>query len=134
MPALLLTVENPAFAGMTLRVPLSEEPTSAWLNVLVMQPKLPGRGQRLSTNAIELHLGHTEKDVKRALRDLGEAISAANAQYAENDVALEQRSPRSATERTSAIDKLNTLCQEWWAERGPSESTPPLPELPSANA
>jgi hypothetical protein len=133
-----MPIESPAFAGVTLRVPLSEQPTSAWLNVLVTQATLPGRGHRVTSRSIDIHLGHTEKDVKKALRDLDQAIAETNEKYDADRAILEQHTPRTTAQRPAAMEKITRYCDEWWTERGgsaPERSAPGLPspaaELPS---
>lgn len=128
-------VQSPAFAGVTLRVPLSEEPSAAWLDVLVGQEKLPGKGHRVTGCAIDFHLGRGDRDVDKALRDIDSAIAQTNVQYAADAALLEQRAGGPAARAAAAIERVTPLCATWWAERvAAREAVAPEPRPLELNA
>ena len=71
-------VENPAFAGLTIRVPLNKAPSKAWLDLLALQ-ELPGKGHRLVDDALDFHLDRGAHDVRAAMRKIALAIIRTNA-------------------------------------------------------
>jgi hypothetical protein len=125
-------IQSPSFAGVTLRVPLSEEPSAAWLDVLVSHDKLPGKGHRVNAEAIDFHLGRGDRDVGKALREIDAAIVSTNEKYETNRDLLEQRARGPAARAHAAIEKVTGICESWWAERTPSAGDSRTGHLPPA--
>ena len=121
--------QSPRFAGVTLRVPLSEEPSGAWLDVLVAQAKLPGKGHRIEGSVLELHLSHGDRDVRKALRNLDAAVASANERYAADRELLEQEARGPATRAEAAARKIAPLCAEWWEGKSSARGSADPPEL-----
>jgi hypothetical protein len=125
-------IQSPSFAGVTLRVPLSEEPSAAWLDVLVVHEKLPGKGHRASGGSIDFHLGRGDRDVGKALREIDAAIASTNAKYEADRALLEQRARGPAARAQATIEKVAPLCESWWAERSASTGDSRADPLPPA--
>ena len=109
-------VSSPGFAGDAVRIPLSEEPTAAWLDHLRRQP-LPGKAHRLDGAALEFYLDRDSRDVVGAMKRIADAIAATNtssAAAAEDDAKAEERL-REATD--GRREKINRLLEEWWTKR-----------------
>lgn len=109
-------VENPAFAGLTVHVPLNELPTKVWLDLLAVQP-LPGKGHRLASEALEFHLDRDSHDVLAAMKKIGEAISAANAEYAVHGQQLEAGATKAEQRHANSVEKISRQLEEWWGEQ-----------------
>ena len=126
-------IQSPSFAGVTLRVPVSEQPSAAWLDVLVSHDKLPGKGHRVHANAIDFHLARGDRDVGKALREIDTAIASTNKQYEANRDLLDQRARGPAARADAAIEKVTGICESWWTERTSSAGDSRPAYLPPAN-
>jgi hypothetical protein len=120
-------VENPAFAGLTVRVPLSEAPTKVWLDLLALE-ELPGKGHRLGGEALEFHLDRDSHDVSAAMRKVSKAISGANAKYAVYGQQLEAGATRAEHRHAASVEKISRQLEDWWG----GEHSKDVPEIASA--
>jgi hypothetical protein len=111
-------VDSPRFAGVTIRVPLSETPTEAWLDVLVLQD-LPGKGHRLDGAALEVHLDRGSRDVKAAMNTITQGIDKTNQLYEREKTEIESRASGPGKRAEAVKQKVTRLLDEWWKSRRP---------------
>jgi hypothetical protein len=122
-------VSSPAFAGLGIRVPLSERPSEPWLELLSTKG-LPGKGHRLVDDGIEFYLDRGSRDVLGTMKRLAEAIEATSAEFDSSGAELAQRASRGAEARRAAQEKIDRHLSDWWSQNRPPEVTPP--EVPPA--
>jgi hypothetical protein len=117
-------VPCPRFAGLTIRVPLTEEPTKVWLDLLALQ-SLPGKGFRLDGAALEFHLDRNDHDVLSAMRKLADAIAKTGEVYERQGAQQEAGATRAEERDANLVRKVSGQLQQWWEDHAPS----PVPTL-----
>jgi hypothetical protein len=120
--------KNPAFAGMTIRVPLTTAPSKAWLDLLALQD-LPGKGHRLAGDTLYFHLDRGSHDVRSAMRKIALAIIATNAKYAVHGQKLDAGEAKTAAIHDDAITKITGQLRDWWAAEAGDALKAPQAEL-----
>src|SRR5271154_808844 len=110
---------SPAFAGITVRVPLNKEPSRAWLDQLALQ-ELPGKGHRLDGASIELYLDRGLTDVQAVMDRIAEAIAKTNTAYDGLKEELEREDIARTARRNGAIERVAKGLEQWWATRSPA--------------
>ena len=102
---------TPGFAGDSIRVPLSAEPSAIWLDQLRRQ-ELPGKAHRVDGAAIEFYLDHDTRDVIKAMQRIAKAIEATDQAFDEEAAAeVEAAIESQADDRRRRIERL---LQQWW--------------------
>jgi len=108
-----VVVATPGFAGDTVRVPLSAEPSAGWLDQLRRQD-LPGKAHRVDGAALEFYLDHDTRDVIKAMQRIAKAVEAADHAFdAEAAAEVEAEIGAEADARRTRIDRL---LQQWWEQ------------------
>jgi hypothetical protein len=114
-------VASPAFAGLGIRVPLSESPSEAWLELLSTKG-LPGKGHRLVADGIEFYLDRGSHDVLGTMKRLAEAIEATSAEFDAARAELARLASRAAEGRRAAQEKIDRQLSDWWSQNRPPEA------------
>jgi hypothetical protein len=120
---------TPGFAGVTVMVPLSEEPTRAWLDQLALQ-ELPGKGHRVGGASIEFHLDRNLTDVQAIMDRLADAIARANVACAERDREAEKAQTARDARHKAQFERVDRGLEKWWTERAPKTITAARPAEP----
>ena len=111
--AVPVVVATPGFAGDTIRVPLSAEPSAMWLDQLRRQ-ELPGKAHRVDGAALEFYLDHDTRDVIKAMQRIAKAINAADQAF-DADAAATVES-EIETEQDDRRRRIERLLQQWWEQ------------------
>jgi hypothetical protein len=125
-------VANPAFAGLTIRVPLDSAPSKAWLDLLALQD-LPGKGHRLVGGALDFHLDRGAHDVRAAMRRIALAMIATNAKYLVHGQQLDAGENKAEAIHEAAAAKVTGQLEEWWAAEVDDVLKPPVPQVAGSN-
>src|SRR4051812_8436583 len=99
-------VESPGFAGITVRVPLSEAPPEAWLDRLLAQG-LVGKGYRVVDDSLHFFLDRGSRDIQNTMKRLNDAVNATSAEWDANAAQHDARAERVQQGRRAADAKLN---------------------------
>lgn len=126
-------VENPAFAGLTIRVPLNKAPSKAWLDLLALQ-ELPGKGHRLVDDALDFHLDRGAHDVRAAMRKIALAIIRTNAKYGVHGDKLDAGQAKASVIQEDAMAKITDQLQDWWDAEAGDDLKAPVAQLAGGDA
>jgi hypothetical protein len=110
-------VPGPAFAGITIRIPLSAAPSAEWLDHLASEAP-PGKGHRINGNSIEFCLDRESSDVDATLTRIAKAIESVSARV--SDAAPVDGKQREADARRALEEKASRLMAKWWERNRPA--------------
>jgi hypothetical protein len=110
-------VEDERFDSLSVLVPLSEQPSAAWLEHFRTQKELPGIAHSVTDEGLVVHLDRGDFDVMDAIRRIAQAVDKAGPEAEASAEADEKRAIRRASERASKSEKLDTQLKDWWEKR-----------------
>ena len=115
-----MTVDGPAFAGVTVRVPLTEEPSQAWLDLLALQA-IPGKGHRVAGAAVEFYLDRGTTNVQEVIKVIAAAITKTSTELAPMLADLEAKAEADRNGATAYRGMVDRRLDTWWSEQRPAE-------------